>query len=170
MSGPAIVVMGVSGTGKSTVGKPLADALGARFIEGDDHHPPANRKAMAEGIPLNDAMRAPWLDALAADMAAGPGMVVATCSALKRSYRDRLRDGVGRPVLFVHLDGAPGLLAKRMTSRSHFFPASLLDSQIATLEPPDADELSVRLDVKDPPEVIVREAMAFAAAHGVSVR
>lgn len=169
MSGPAIVVMGVSGTGKSTVGQPLAEALGARFIEGDDHHPPANRKAMEEGIPLNDAMRAPWLDSIAADMAEGPGMVVATCSALKRTYRDRLREGVGRPVLFVLLDGARGLLAQRMSGRSHFFPASLLDSQIATLEPPDVDEMAVRIDVKNPPEVVMREALAFARAQGVSV-
>ena len=169
MTGPKLVVMGVSGTGKSTVGVPLAEAMGARFIEGDDHHPPENKKAMAEGRPLDDAMRAPWLDSLAADIAR-PGPVVATCSALKRTYRDRLREGAGAALLFVHLHGARGLLARRMSGRSHFFPVELLDSQLATLEMPDPDELAVTIDVAAPPGAIVRDALAFARAHGVPAR
>ena len=170
MSGPVAIVMGVSGTGKTTVGEALAKRIGARFVEGDAHHPPENRKAMEEGRPLDDAMRAPWLDSIARDAATGAGPVVVACSSLKRAYRDRLREGIGGHVLFVHLRGARALLAERMSHRSHFFPVTLLDSQLDTLEPPGADELSVTLDVAAPPEALVADAAAFLGAHGVSVR
>lgn len=136
-----LVVMGVSGTGKSTVAGLLSGHLGWPLQEGDDLHPEANVKKMAQGIPLNDEDRWPWLDVVAAwiDAQGGqnePGIV--TCSALKRSYRDRLR----RPnVVFVHLAGSKALIADRMAKRmGHFMPAALLDSQFATLEPPGPDE------------------------------
>ena len=144
MSEPCfVVVMGVSGSGKSTVARALAERLGCELLEGDDLHPPANVAAMAAGRPLTDADRRPWLDAIGSWMdrraAEGVGAVV-TCSALRRSYRDRLRHG--RPhVTFCHLTVDPAVLERRMTSRSgHFMPASLLPSQLATLEPLGPDQ------------------------------
>jgi gluconokinase len=145
-----IVVMGVSGSGKTTVGEALAERLGWRFIEGDSFHPPENVAKMSAGIPLNDEDRAPWLRALAAeiakDEAAGRPSVVG-CSALKRAYRDILRSGAPR-VRFLHVHGARAVLADRLAHRGgHFFPASLLDSQLATLEPLGPDEDGVIVDV-----------------------
>jgi len=143
-----VVVMGVSGSGKSTVGAALADALGLRFVDGDSLHPAANVAKMAAGIPLDDADRAPWLDAIGQVLAAGP--VVVACSALKRQYRDRLR--AAAPTLrLVFLDGSRTLLASRMAARpGHFMPTSLLDSQLATLEVPGPDEHALTVDVATP--------------------
>jgi gluconokinase len=147
-----IVVMGVSGTGKSTVGRALAETLDLPFVEGDDLHPPANVAKMADGIPLTDADRAPWLDRVAARLDQ-PGVV--TCSALKRSYRDRLRAAAPDLVL-VYLHGTPELLATRMAQRDgHFMPTSLLESQLATLEEPAADEDAIPVDVALRPDEIV---------------
>ena len=152
------VVMGVSGCGKSEVGRRLAAALGVPFLEGDAYHPAANVAKMAAGIPLTDTDRAGWLrtlrDEIAAAHARGEGLVLA-CSALKRRYRDVLREA--DPGLhFAHLDGARSLIAQRMLARTaHFMPASLLDSQLADLEPLEPDEQGVRLDiVKDPVDLI----------------
>jgi gluconokinase len=146
----AIVVMGVSGCGKSTVGKQLAQALPATFLDADDFHPPANVERMRAGIALSDAERAPWLDALAARLATAvtaDESVVLACSALKRSYRDALRRGAPTLTL-VHLTGSPALLAERITARpGHYMPPTLLPSQLATLEPPGADERAITLDV-----------------------
>ena len=148
-----VVVMGVSGSGKTTVGAALADALGLRFVDGDALHPAANVAKMAAGIPLDDADRAPWLDAVGAVLAAGS--VVVACSALKRTYRDRLR-AAAPDLELVFLDGSRELLASRMAARpGHFMPASLLDSQLATLEPPTADEHPVTVDVAVPVSEIV---------------
>jgi carbohydrate kinase (thermoresistant glucokinase family) len=148
-----VVVMGVSGSGKTTVGAALADALGLRFVDGDALHPVANVAKMAAGIPLDDDDRAPWLDAIGAVLAGGP--VVVACSALKRAYRDRLRAAAPRLEL-VFLDGDRELLASRMVARpGHFMPASLLDSQLATLEPPTADEQALTVDVSAPVVEIV---------------
>lgn len=135
-----LVVMGVSGSGKTTVGEALAVALGVPFADGDALHPEANVAKMAAGIPLDDADRAPWLVAIGAVLAAGP--VVVACSALKRAYRDRLR--VAAPELeLVYLEVDRATLLDRMAHRTHFMPPSLLDSQLATLEPPTAEENAI---------------------------
>jgi gluconokinase len=165
-----VVVMGVSGSGKSTVGRRLADVLGATFLEGDEHHPPLNREKMAAGVPLSDADRQPWLDALgdllARAYAAGTPTVL-SCSALRRSYRDVLRSAV-RPgsVFFVHLHGPPALLGARLRARrGHFMPASLLQSQLATLEPLGPDEAGVVVEAADTLDEAVRRSLdAIAAA------
>lgn len=160
MSGDIHVVMGVAGSGKSRVGAALAHALGVAFIEGDDFHPSENVRRMAAGIPLTDDDRAGWLRALAARIReardAGIGAVVA-CSALKRVYRDLLREQSGvHDLRFILLRGDESLIAQRLTSRQgHFMPATLLASQLATLEPPSPDESAWVVDVTEPVESIV---------------
>lgn len=159
-----LVVMGVSGSGKSSVGRRLAAALGLDFVEGDVLHPPANVAKMAAGSPLDDADRAGWLDAigrrLARAQADGSGLVV-SCSALKRGYRDGLRAAC--PGLrFLHLHGSATLLRPRMLARvGHYMPPSLLDSQLATLEPPGADEDALTLDVAPPTAAVLQAALAW---------
>jgi carbohydrate kinase (thermoresistant glucokinase family) len=151
-----IVVMGVSGVGKTTIGKSLAERLGAEFLEGDDFHPAANVAKMRRGEPLDDDDRRPWLEMLAAELArrAAAGVsTVLTCSALRRSYRDLLRSGAG--IRFVYLAGDPAFIRQRLASRKgHYMPPSLLDSQLATLEEPGADE-AIRVDVSLAPDAIV---------------
>ncbi|MFC0681053.1 gluconokinase [Lysobacter korlensis] len=149
-----IVVMGVSGSGKTVTGSRLAVALGRPFVDADDLHPPANKEKMARGIPLNDEDRWGWLDTVGERLAGGEPVVVA-CSALKRVYRDRLR-AAAPDAVFVHLHGSRGLLAERMGHRVHeFMPVTLLDSQLATLEPLQEDERGVVVDVAPPlPEVV----------------
>lgn len=159
----AWIVMGVSGSGKSRVGMLLAQALQARFIEGDAFHPDENLAKMSSGIPLADADRAGWLRLLHAELvhakAAGESVVLA-CSALKRAYRDLLR-GAGDDACFVHLHGDPSLIAARMAARSgHFMPLSLLDSQLRDLEPLQPDECGVTLDLRATPEALVAQALA----------
>lgn len=158
----ALVVMGVSGSGKSTVGIALAGALGWDFRDGDAFHPAANVAKMRSGAPLTDDDRWPWLDAIAAHVAElerGGGHVVIACSALKRAYRDRLRAS-GACLRFVHLAGSFALIDARMKARrDHFMPASLLESQFATLEEPAADENAVRVPIDAEPEAIVAEVL-----------
>lgn len=162
---PAIVVMGVSGCGKSAVGEALAAALGLPFREGDALHPPANVAKMAAGVPLDDDDRWPWLDKVAAALSAG-GIV--SCSALKRSYRDRLRTGAGRPVAFVFLSGSEALLTERMGARTgHFMPVSLLTSQLATLEDPTGEPATVTVDIDQPVADIVAAAITGLRDAGV---
>ena len=147
-----VVVMGVSGAGKSTIARRLADQLGWDFAEGDDLHPAANVAKMAAGHPLTDADRVPWLEAVASwidgEIEAGRHGVI-TCSALKRSYRDRLR----RPqVLFVYLSVPRTELERRLENRTgHYMPAGLLDSQLETLEPPAQDEAALTIAADDDP-------------------
>ncbi|MFB4349106.1 gluconokinase [Microbacterium sp. CR_7] len=150
---PVLVLMGVAGTGKSTVAAMLAGRLGWTFEEGDDLHPEANVKKMASGDPLTDDDRWPWLDRIAEwiddRIAAGePGII--TCSALKRSYRDVLRRDA---VTFVHFVGDRELILERMLRRQgHFMPTTLLDSQFATLEPLDADEKAIEVAIDQTPQ------------------
>lgn len=140
-----IVVMGVSGAGKSVVGQALATRLAVPFCEGDALHPAANVARMAAGQPLTDADRAPWLDAVAGWITAHPAGVVA-CSALRRRYRDRLRAARG-DLRFVLLDVPAAVLAERLRGRAgHFMPATLLASQLDTLERPDPDEAALVVD------------------------
>lgn len=156
-----VVVMGVAGTGKTTTGPLLAARLGVPYAEGDDFHPEANIAKMSAGVPLDDADRWPWLDAIGAwaHGRAGLGGVV-SCSALKRSYRDRLR-AAAPGLVFVHLTGDRELVGKRMTHRQgHFMPTALLDSQFATLQPLGADEPGVAVDVSGTPEEITERAVA----------
>lgn len=153
-----VVLMGVSGSGKSRVGGLLATRLGWSFMEGDALHPPANVEKMRAGRPLDDADRQPWLafvaDWIDARLDAGEGGVV-TCSALKRAYR-RILDRQGGRVVFVFLDGGRDLIARRLAARQgHFMPASLLDSQLATLEPPADDEPAIRVEIGPSPETLV---------------
>lgn len=156
------VVMGVSGCGKSTIGKRLAKELGWDFLEGDDLHTAAAVAKMRSGQPLDDADRAPWLAAIAAWIAEhvrdGRGGV-ATCSALKRAYRVTLAGG--RPeVMFVHLDGSREILEQRVRERKHLYmPASLLDSQLAALEPLDPDERGVTIDIAQSRAMITAAAI-----------
>ncbi|GIG20433.1 gluconokinase [Cellulomonas chitinilytica] len=154
-----VVVMGVSGCGKSTVGSLLADRLGVPFLDADSLHPPANVARMAAGVPLTDEDRWPWLRLVGDAMASRPAGAVVACSALRRSYRDLLRASVP-DLRLVHLVGTREQLAARMRARErHFMPVSLLDTQLATLEPLGADEHGVELDcARDP---------AGLAAHAV---
>ena len=154
-----LVMMGVAGSGKTTIARTLAERLGWRFQEGDALHPPANVAKMSAGTPLTDEDRWPWLHAIAAVIdswrAEGASGIV-TCSALKRAYRDILI-GPRTDVRLVHLAGEKALIAGRMAARKgHFMPTALLDSQFATLEPPGADENPIVVDIGPEPEAIVR--------------
>lgn len=160
---PLLVVMGVSGSGKSTVGIALAERLGVPFADADDFHPPANIAKMSAGIPLDDDDRAGWLDVVGEWLAAHDdrGGVV-SCSALKRAYRDRLRVHVPRAE-FVHLAGTRQVIEARQAARiGHFMPPSLLDSQFATLEPLGDDENGVVVDVDQTVPAIVEDYVAYA--------
>lgn len=161
---PAIVLMGVCGSGKTALGRQLGARLGLTFRDGDEFHPRANIDKMSAGTPLTDDDRWPWLDAIGAAIGAastaGNGIVVG-CSALKRIYRERIAAAAGRPVLFVWLDGARETLKRRLVARrNHFMPASLLDSQLAILEPPGAEELAIRISVEPPLAQVVRATIA----------
>jgi len=157
-----IIVMGVSGSGKTTVGQLLATALGLPFVDGDDLHPAQNKKKMAAGFALNDADRAPWLDAIAVVVARGP--VVVACSALRRPYRNRLR-AAAPGLRLLYLRGSPELLLNRVSGRKHaFMPAELLASQLATLEEPGVDEGACTIDVALAPGEIVARAVGWYRA------
>ena len=159
-----VVVMGVSGCGKSTVGRALAEMCRVPFIEGDERHPPENIARMAAGTPLTDADRQPWLEALGAALAAhrADGGAILSCSALKRSYRDLLRQAAGPSLRFLHLTGSRAVLIARMQHRTgHFMPASLLDSQLATLEPTDGEADAMAIDCDLPLAEILAAARPF---------
>lgn len=155
-----IVVMGVSGCGKSTLGVAMANTLGIPFFEGDALHPEANVDKMRRGIALSDEDRWPWLDRVAARLADEDSAVV-SCSALRRAYRARIRDAVSGPVAFIHLYGSLQVLAERMAVRAgHYMPVSLLESQLATLEPPSTEE-ALNLDISLAPEIILGAALDY---------
>lgn len=152
-----IVVMGVAGSGKTTVALQLAARLGWTFAEADDFHPPANVAKMSSGIPLTDDDRWPWLADIAAWIQTTPGDAVITCSALRRSYRQLLGTAPAR-VRYVHLDGTVEQLSRRLSSRiGHFMPASMLESQLATLERLDPDEDGAVISIDATPNDIVDE-------------
>jgi gluconokinase len=156
-----IVTMGVSGTGKTTVGPLVADALGVPYAEGDAFHPPENVAKMRAGHPLDDEDRRPWLDAIGrwARQRAGYGGVVSS-SALKRAYRDRLR-AAAPGVVFLHLTGDRELIGRRLADRrGHFMPPGLLDSQFAALQPLGDDEAGIAVDVSGTPQEIAARAVA----------
>ena len=163
-----IIAMGVSSSGKSVVGAAFAERLGAPFLDGDGYHPPANKEKMRAGTPLTDEDRWPWLETLALalrDAADESGIAVGACSALKRAYRDFLTEKAGEPILFVLLHGPKEVIAERIAKRKHeYMPASLLDSQFATLELPEADENVLTLGITDPVDVIAEEAARRIAA------
>jgi gluconokinase len=161
------VVMGVSGSGKSLIGAALARALGVDFVEGDQYHSAENVQRMKAGIPLTDMDREQWLRSLAARLReakdAGTGLVMA-CSALKRSYRDMLR-AAAKDLRFVFLRGERTLIAQRLAGRTgHYMPASLLESQLATLEEPSPDEDAWVIDITESPEDLVAALVARVSA------
>jgi len=167
---PRIVVMGVSGCGKSTVAQALADRLQVAYVEGDALHPPANVVLMAAGTPLTDEHRKEWLDAVAATLEAAAKVgVVVTCSALKRAYRDRLRRSAP-DLRLVHLHGSPEMLAQRMQTRSgHYMPLSLLQSQLDTLQWPAPEEAAIVLDIAPGPAEIVTAVLRELDWHAPGV-
>lgn len=163
---PVVVIIGVSGSGKSTVAKALTEEVGGVFLEGDDFHPKANREKMERGEPLNDNDRSGWLQDLAQEIREKKGEqpVVLSCSALKRSYREVLRAGAPDLVTFVLLHGPRELLMGRMSGRDdHFMPVELLDSQLETLELPKDDEPVLTLSIEDE----VAQLVAKIRAAGV---
>jgi gluconokinase len=168
----AAVVMGVSGSGKTTIGKALAARLGWQFIDGDALHPPGNVAKMAAGQPLDDDDRWPWLDVIAAQLDVwaelrAPGII--TCSALKRRYRERI---IGRRVgvRLIYLDGSRELIAGRLAARrGHFMPASLLESQLAALEPPAPDENPIAVRINRPVAAIIDDIVAALSSQGATL-
>ncbi|MDY8108064.1 gluconokinase [Fulvimarina sp. 2208YS6-2-32] len=161
--------MGVSGCGKSTIGLAVAKQLDLDFVDGDTLHPPHNIAKMARGEPLDDHDRAPWLEQVGGRLAE-PGVLVA-CSSLKRAYRDLIRAKAGGPVTFLFLAGGRETLLARMSVRpGHFMPASLLDSQLATLEPPGAGEDVVTASIEDGPAQIVERFVEAVARRNARTR
>ncbi|GAA5066497.1 gluconokinase [Nocardia callitridis] len=164
-----LVVMGVSGCGKTTIAGHFAASAGAEFLDADDLHPRANIAKMAEGIALTDADRRPWLAAVREEMRARAGGCVVACSALRRQYRDVLREAA-ETVAFVHLRGSPAVITARLSTRSgHFMPTALLDSQFASLESLEPDELGIVLDAQDTPAEIVTAVGEFTLAAGIDL-
>ena len=158
--------MGVCGSGKTTVGERLAERLGVPFRDADEFHPRSNVDKMSAGIPLTDEDRWPWLDAIgAAIRETDPTKpIVVSCSALKRIYRERIVKAAGRPVDFVYLTGPRATLERRMGSRKgHFMPVSLLDSQLATVEPPTADERAITVSIELSVDEIVERVLGALA-------
>ncbi|MEK7455765.1 MAG: gluconokinase [Pseudomonadota bacterium] len=172
--GRAVIVMGVSGCGKSTLGAMLAQALDCPFLEGDSYHSAAAVEKMRGGEALTDADRWPWLDRLGAAIAgtvATQGVAVAACSALKRAYRDRLRAAIGVPVHFILLDNDRDELLARLGNRpGHYMPASLLDSQLATLEPPLPEEGAMILTTIVPATELRDRALTWLGSGLAGIR
>ncbi|HKU09888.1 MAG TPA: gluconokinase [Sinomonas sp.] len=155
-----VVVMGVCGCGKSTVGALLASKVGGAFLDADNLHPESNVAKMSAGIPLTDPDREPWLREVGKRLGSSNEPIVIACSALKRAYRDLIRDAAP-DTYFLHLRGERQLLAERMAARpGHFMPTSLLDSQLATLEDLDGDERGMVLDIRELPDSLAAQAAA----------
>lgn len=162
-----MILMGVAGSGKSTVGEALARQLGATYYDGDDLHPQSNIEKMSRGEPLTDDDRWPWLTKVGERLGEADGMLIIGCSALKRAYRDHIREKAGAPVVFIHLAGSRKVIESRMGARTgHFMPTSLLDSQFATLEVPSADEHAVTVDIDQTLDDIVNDIVEKLASVG----
>jgi carbohydrate kinase (thermoresistant glucokinase family) len=162
----AVVVMGVASCGKTTIGEALAKALQVPFVEGDRLHSAANVAKMSAGTPLTDDDRWPWL-ARVGEALQGPGGTIASCSALKKSYRKAIEAAAKRDVKFVHLHGKKDILATRMAGRQgHFMPLTLLDSQLAILEIPSGDENALSINVDQTEDAIVAQATVFLTRKG----
>lgn len=154
--------MGVSGSGKTTIGERLARALSLEFLEGDVLHPQSNVEKMAAGIPLQDEDRWPWLDKIGEHLSKAKSGLVISCSALKKSYRDRLRAAAGGPLLFIFLDGSFEILHEHMGRRTgHFMPVTMLKSQMETLESPVGEPYVFRADVSDSVDIIVAQSLEW---------
>lgn len=163
-----VVIMGVAGSGKSSVGPPLATRFNAAYIDGDDLHPPSNVERMASGLPLDDECRRPWLLKIGETLREAEQCTIIACSALKRRYRDIIREAAGGEVLFVHLAGARELIGARMAARKdHFMPLDLLDSQFAALEPLHQDEAGGAVDIDRPIDAVVAAAADYIAAQSL---
>ncbi len=161
-----LVVMGVSGSGKTSVGSAIATALALPFLEGDTLHPSANVQKMASGIPLTDEDRWPWLDKIGAELAKAEEGVVVSCSALKKSYRDRLRQEAGGTLGFIFLEGSLEVLREHMSKRTgHFMPLSMLDSQLATLQPPTGEPFVLRQNVEHSVDDIATASVGWVRAQ-----
>jgi len=157
----ALVVMGVSGSGKTTLGLALAAALGAEFIDGDDLHSDAARAKMAAGHALTDADRWPWLDRIGAALAEAGKRRIVACSTLKRVYRDRLRAAAGPKLRFIYLAATPEAMRERVAARAgHYMPASLVDSQFATLEAPNGEPDVIEVSAQDTPDSLAAQVTA----------
>jgi len=158
--------MGVSGCGKSSLARALAERLGYEFVEGDDFHPAANIEKMRRAIPLEDRDRWPWLEALGAKLCA-PHPVIMTCSALRKSYRDFLRDKAGRSLIFIALTGPRALLAQRLHARQgHYMPAGLLESQLSAFEDPSGEDHVLMLSIEKSLQELADEAFDFIMKYG----
>ena len=164
-----IIVMGVSSSGKSTVGQSIGRRLHVPFLDGDGYHPDANVEKMRAGIPLTDEDRWPWLERLAValhEAADRKGAAVGACSALRRVYRDFLTEKAGEPILFVYLDGTREVIGERMAKRKHeYMPTSLLDSQFRILEEPSPDENAITVGIDRAPDAIVDEIVHRVEEH-----
>ena len=158
-----IIVMGVTGCGKSSLGREIARCLNAPFLEGDEFHPEANIAKMSAGIPLTDDDRIGWLDTLAGEIGQKSqegASVVTSCSALKKKYRTQLNDVSGHNILYVFMDGPKEVIASRLGQRKgHYMPPSLLDSQLEALEPPGGDERVIRVDLRKTIAEMLAEVM-----------
>ncbi|MCY0096894.1 gluconokinase [Hoeflea ulvae] len=160
------VIMGVAGCGKTSVGEGLSQLTGTRFIDGDALHPKANVDKMSAGTPLTDEDRWPWLEAIGRQFGSSAEPLIIGCSALKRSYRDRIRHHCGGAVTFIHLTGSRDVISRRMQQRkNHFMPLTLLDSQFAALEPPATDEASISIDIDQPLKAIIAAAARHSGGH-----
>lgn len=159
--------MGVTGCGKSTIGKLWARRIGAHFLEGDEFHGAGNIDKMSRGQALDDDDRWPWLNRFSAALSACEGPAVGACSALKRRYRERITETAGEPVQFIHLDGSRETICARMQARqNHFMPAALLDSQFADLQRPGSDERAVTIDVSgETDDIIARIEQQLGRQH-----
>jgi gluconokinase len=155
------IVMGVCGSGKSTIAKQLAHELGGGYLDGDDYHPSNNIDTMRQGKPLTDNDRWPWLQRFAEAMAGQSGITIGACSALTKAYRELLSNAAGEPILFIHLAGSKALISRRLESRkNHFMPVSQLDNQLNILETPGPEEIAVSIDISGSKEQIIAHILA----------